>query len=699
LLIDEQVIGAIGLLGHERYGAFTRSDQRLLEEAAHDIATVLRNSRKFDSVRAESEDLTEKLRQRVRELNAVIKFQRRISRIEVTEEERRSTDVAEIDESAPVVVSPNFVHRELNNIYQIALSGLVDVGFDTRNMYIALLDENTQKVTFPLIFENGKPVVDSESRPAYHARTLGDRPDLTEHVIRSGMPLQFGTREQMIAWAKRQPETYSIPEFSQSWVGAPMTLRNRTVGMIGLRSFAQRNMYTRNHRRLLDIIARHAAVVIDNAAMYQRSQNQLVRLGGLVAAGNSISKAGLSLNDVLHSILQQAKQVTGAYLVTLHRLEGDALRLLASWPPKYEAQLAEKADNIPRHGSGIIAFTARTNRYTLIPDVADHSHFLDFSVDPKIRTRSELAVALRSPDPGPLNVLGVLNVEHRSADGFDRDDAHVLIALSNLAAAAIQNAEQYQELQDAYKDLRITKERADASHIVAFTGLFAADWQHTIHQHTFALEGWIDEITASVHSAGLNGESTQTIEEGLRGVRKVIDRIRDVQFMSTIPSELPDEDRYDIEIDSALEKLVRKWAINFPQVLLHFELNCLDTRVSIAEEWLTIAIEKLVNNAIKSMGETGQLHVRTDRNKQMVHIVIADTGGGIPDYARDTFLKAVVKRPVDMQRPGGTGKGGLIARYIALSHGGELSLLATRPHYAGTKLLMTLPVRQRRKKR
>ena len=72
----------------------------------------------------------------------------------------------------------------------------------------------------------------------------------------------------------------------------------------------------------------------------------------------------------------------------------------------------------------------------------------------------------------------------------------------------------------------------------------------------------------------------------------------------------------------------------------------------------------------------------------MVHVTIEDTGRGIPDSARPYFLKRAVPR---REGEAGTGMGALIARFVALSHGGDLILVKSRPG-KGTELLMKLPM-------
>jgi signal transduction histidine kinase len=143
-------------------------------------------------------------------------------------------------------------------------------------------------------------------------------------------------------------------------------------------------------------------------------------------------------------------------------------------------------------------------------------------------------------------------------------------------------------------------------------------------------------------------------------------------------------------IDPELQKTVTRWCCDREDVGQIFKLQCPGVKVKIPPQWLKVAMEKLVNNALKAMPQGGRLTVSTERWGEMVHITIEDTGHGIPDFALPHFLKVTIRRP-DGDRESGTGKGALIARFVARSYGGDLKLVHTGKD-SGTKLLLTLPV-------
>ena len=104
---------------------------------------------------------------------------------------------------------------------------------------------------------------------------------------------------------------------------------------------------------------------------------------------------------------------------------------------------------------------------------------------------------------------------------------------------------------------------------------------------------------------------------------------------------------------------------------------------------LRIATEKLVHNALKAMPDGGTLTIRSRLMGSEVTIEIADSGTGIPHFARADFLKRPIQRPPD-STAGGSGMGAHMARIVARRHQGELELVETSE--GGTTLRLSFPV-------
>jgi len=62
-----------------------------------------------------------------------------------------------------------------------------------------------------------------------------------------------------------------IPAHISAWMSIPLTIKNRTIGLISLHH-KEANAYTPRHAELALALASHAAVAIENARLYEKAQ-------------------------------------------------------------------------------------------------------------------------------------------------------------------------------------------------------------------------------------------------------------------------------------------------------------------------------------------------------------------------------------------------------------------------------------------
>lgn len=106
---------------------------------------------------------------------------------------------------------------------------------------------------------------------------------------------------------------------------------------------------------------------------------------------------------------------------------------------------------------------------------------------------------------------------------------------------------------------------------------------------------------------------------------------------------------------------------------------------------ITFAIQQIIDNAFKFSGETGRISISLRQVDDRVHIVVADSGIGIP---QDELAKVLEKfYQIDPDNTGqvrGFGLGLYYAREFVRQHGGNLAI-ESEPGQ-GTTITITLPV-------
>ncbi len=242
MILRNNAIGVIGLYNFEQEAIFDSQHQTLLETIAQQAAIVLDNAEKYDLI-------DNQLARQIKELEAVSQFQQAIS-------------------------SVNTVQHGLQEIYDEAAETMFGL-MDTRTMFIALYKEDDQLIEFPLAYDRGRSIPDKEK---VIGKTWGPRPSnqrkgLTEWIIRHKKPLLI--ESDFDKWTEAQKDIEVYPLGTKCWLGAPMILRNKVIGVIGLQNFEREGVFDAQHKNLLQTIASQAAIALDNAQILERRTKEL----------------------------------------------------------------------------------------------------------------------------------------------------------------------------------------------------------------------------------------------------------------------------------------------------------------------------------------------------------------------------------------------------------------------------------------
>jgi PAS domain S-box-containing protein len=141
-----------------------------------------------------------------------------------------------------------------------AIHGIVGELMPARNFYIALCDAECTQITFPYFVDEYDPP--PEAKPPGRG--------LTEYVLRSGEPL-LGT-PKVFEDLVRRGEVESIGAPSIDWLGVPLKVEGRVIGVLVVQSYTERVRYTERHRRALEFVSTQVAMAIER----RRSEDALL---------------------------------------------------------------------------------------------------------------------------------------------------------------------------------------------------------------------------------------------------------------------------------------------------------------------------------------------------------------------------------------------------------------------------------------
>ncbi|HDQ73987.1 MAG TPA: GAF domain-containing protein [Chloroflexi bacterium] len=362
--------------------------------------------------------------------------------------QRRAQELAVLNKLGQALTARLDVDEVMAEAYRGA-SRLID----TSNFYIGLYDAEEETITFA--FDVSESKIDQEITVVSAAEGISG------HVIRHRESVLIN--EDIGEWM-RERDIESVGEPARSWIGVPLVLGDRVLGVIGAQSFTRYNAYDAHDLDLLTSIASQTVIAIQNARLYEQAQHEigerkraeeeLRRRAAQLALINNIGgqiAAVLELDNVMDRTVQLVQHSFGYHHVAVFILNEaqDALIL--------QARAGSFEDLFPKEyrvavGEGVVGRVGYEGKTVLVGDVEVEPQDVDLYLD-VAPTRSELSVPIQVGD----KIVGVLDAQSLHPHAFDRNDVIVMETLADQVAVAIENARLYEAIQ---REL-VERERAD----------------------------------------------------------------------------------------------------------------------------------------------------------------------------------------------------------------------------------------------
>lgn len=629
----DELVGWIGFRGYQRPYMFDDRQRELLRRVAPHIATVLYNAHEYE--------------QKINERDIISAFQTRISQLS-------DTEAAEIDQISTAV-------RETLGKLQIAAT----------DMYIALYDEQTETITVPLVYVDGTimPAHEREQDPIYQTRHIDRRLGFTEYILRHQTPILAKDRQILAQWQAKGVDVQ--PQFV-CWMGVPMWVLNKIVGVMALRSTKAENLFEENHVDLLQVIANEAAITLENARQFEAAQTMLTYSEVLYETGRQISRSSMhDDNTILQMLVKRAKEVTGSHLSMLYQYEGEylALQLLET---DYED--GEYPNFISCQEKTIVTSALAANKAQLITDVTrpHDNHYRDILNG---RTGSQIAVVIRAGADKQGELLGVISIEHPAINGLSKRERNFVIGLADLAAIAMQNAE---------RDRAFRRNTA-----IALMGVWKAEISH-------AMNRYFGEVQTGIASLLIEEDLPEIVRDELDYLAEETEQMRTSEFYIGNIGELAlENEQGQTNLHGALKTDIDHFCTeqqlneNEQKEIVRFQSNCPDVMVSIHHRWLRILINHYLHNAYRHHQSQDQpIIVETEQKQNLAIVYVKNIGNGIQQDVRDRLFEEPVE-PTDKT----SGRGLLLVRFICEQHRGQ-AWLRSRPDDQETCFAFSIPIIQ-----
>ncbi|PJF31537.1 MAG: hypothetical protein CUN51_04195 [Candidatus Thermofonsia Clade 1 bacterium] len=263
-----------------------------------------------------------------------------------------------------------------------------------------------------------------------------------------------------------------------------MRVGNRRFGVIQVANKRDGKGFTDNDMRLLSVFASQAAIVVENARLYDEERRRAEEIGGLQQVSQAIGV--LRSADEMYSYLnEQIAKLMNCQMCGILLYE-PSLGQLVSRPPFYGVD-----DDLIRHYR--IAITPGTTFYRIYNE-SDYWISNELRSDPTVRDsgldKLAMLVGVRQTMMVPLVIggrrIGVVQVSNR-LDGteFTEEQARVLSIIAAQAAVIIDNARLYREMRERTDESEGLRRIAE----IASSNLRLEEIIHAVVRETAAMFG------------------------------------------------------------------------------------------------------------------------------------------------------------------------------------------------------------------
>ena len=277
-----------------------------------------------------------------------------------------------------------------------------------------------------------------------------------ESLRKSGLRLDIGgnsitgwvaaSREALLCNDVSQEARYHPHELlpsTKSELALPLQIGKKLVGVLDIQS-DKLNRFRDDDLTILQIVAGQVAIAIENAYLFQRSQDQV----GILSALHKISlriTSKLETEQVLETIMRQAVKLLKAQGSSLGIYDADknVIRKISSYNVPLELKGMEFAV-----GEGVAGQVIATRKPVFTNDYESwHGRSSKFNTPPY---NAVLGVPLFWEE----QVIGELVVLDRTERRtFTSDDANLLSFVADLASIALKNSELYDEVRKSREEL------------------------------------------------------------------------------------------------------------------------------------------------------------------------------------------------------------------------------------------------------
>ncbi len=490
--------------------------------------------------------------------------------------------------------------------------------------------------------------------------------DETNHAMplfRNELPFMIsGDVQSEFARFRVPPHTYI-----NSWLGVPLHVRGRVVGLIALDGL-QKDQFNEHHARLAVTFADQVAIALENARLFNDLQDELKKQIALRSASMAITSS-LQLDQVLGEICKQICVIldgTSAYVAEYSHAQ-DSYQVVA----EYMANSANAAEKISDLGTRYL----KAEGALMFEPLADEDYRVSYVGAPensawsqqlleKYQGETVLYIALYSQG----RLLGHMEFwDSRARREFTREEISFCRVIAQQAAIAITNANLFEQLQAelAQRKALIAELEAKNAELERFTYTVS----HDLKSPLFTIRGFLGflEQDALAGNQVRIKADVQRITDAAEKMQALLNDLLELSRIGRLKNEsvaVPFEELAQEALEMVHGRIMEH------NIAVHIDAG-LPTVFGDRQRLLEV-LQNLVENAAKFMGDQSAPRIAIgltgwEAGRPIFHV--QDNGIGISPEHYERIFGLFNKLDV---KSDGTGIGLSLVKRIIEIHGGRI---------------------------
>ncbi len=551
---------------------------------------------------------------------------------------------------------------DLQELLNLVIDSVIQLTGAERG-FIVLIDEWGSLQTMAARFLDDTEITDNEIPVS---RTIVQRVVSTgESVVTSNAQddPRFGDRASVIGYQFR------------SIMCAPLKARGKVSGAVFVDNRLMSGVFNDDDLDLLVTFANQAAMAIDNAQLFQQTDQELNRRVEELTLFQSIDRElhkSLDMQQTLDLVLNWAVRLTDAEwgavgLIEKNEARISAERILLVFSYEGDEENSLQGNKIPLDHPTVSSVlqtedTVHIRQTSPAESLGDNAGF------------AQLAVPIRLDG----KVIGIIILESNYSTRFADGDIDFANRLSDRAAVAVGNSRLYLRLQKA----------------IEARNTFISLMTHELRIPLTSIRGYADLLARQLVGP-LTDQQSNFIEIIRRNISRMSGLISDLSDINRMEANRMALDIYNFDMSTAIDEVVNRFRtdIEAKQQTLSVELPATPVHARADYAKTTQVLGNLVSNAYRYTPEGGQVTIKLTsgvENEEYLRVEVIDNGLGMNETelarALEMFFRS--ENP-EVREQAGWGLGLSVADMLVRRMRGRL-VLESKPDQ-GTRAIVFLP--------